>query len=178
MLYRHILDDSIESPTLILTADHSTSSSLGQVCNASSPSSTSHSSWSSISSTLRELCFFFCVLSANDRKWSIIALTFCGLFLPFTASKLCLWMYFPEHMHAVSLVFHYSAFPSSQIPHKTLCSLSNSCFSFPFFSSHSSSVNDLNVLRIFFTRLSSTIYLLQKVWTLALSSMILISFFL
>ena len=93
--------------------------------------------------------FVFCVLSANDRKRSIIALTFCGLFLPFTASKLCLWMHFPEHMHAVSLVFHYSAFPSSQIPHKTLCSLSNSCFSCPFFSSQSSPLNDLNVLGIF-----------------------------
>ena len=27
---------------------------------------------------------------------------------------------FMERIHAVSLVFHYSAFPSSQIPHKTL----------------------------------------------------------
>ena len=96
MLYTYSLDDSIKSPTLILTADHSTflfypnakSSSLGQMGNASSPSSTSHSSWwSSTSSTLRELCLFVCVFWANDRKWSIIALTFCGLFLPFTASK-------------------------------------------------------------------------------------------
>ena len=53
----------------------------------------------------------------------------------------------PEHIQAFFCTC--SAFPSSKIPNKTLCSVSNCCFSFPFFSSRSSSLNDLNVLGIF-----------------------------
>ena len=100
------------------------------------------------SSTLRELCLFVWVLSANDRTWSIIALTFWGLFLiTFHCKQIIFMDVFVQNTYM--LFCTCSAFPSSKIPNKTFCSLSNCCFSFPFFSSRSSSLNDLNVLGIF-----------------------------
>ena len=83
-------------------------------------------------------------------KWPYVihnSIDFLGLVFTFPYKQIMFMDVFVQNTYM--LFCTCSAFPSSQIPNKTLCSLSNCFFSFPFFSCHSSSLNDLNVLGIF-----------------------------
>ena len=75
------------------------------------------------------------------------SIDFLGLVFTFHCKQVMFMDVFVQN--TCTLFCTCSAFPSNQIPYKTFCSLSNCCFSFPFFSCHSSSLNDLNVLGIF-----------------------------
>ena len=75
------------------------------------------------------------------------SIDFLGLVFTFHCKQVMFMDVFVQN--TCTLFCTCSAFPSNQIPYKTFCSLSNCCFSFPFFSSRSSSLNDLNVLGIF-----------------------------